>query len=716
MFWAGIPKLLYLCLAMMTNRYPSEWLAKAEQGLARIAERPWTLFLLLFCVNTLAQPYAGITHDARLYSVQVLNSVEDGTYADDLFFRYGSQDDYSLFSRLAAPLVRWFGLPAAFFLIYLLSKSLLLWGMIRIVQTLVPNRAASALALFYCMAFTIHYGGHHKLYVQEAFVTPRMLACALVLIGFDLLLRRRPLLSCVAIVFAVGVHPLMACGGLLIWAGYHVWTHLGIKTFAGALASACGLAIIVLAVEPLGKRCFGEMDDFWRESIMQASPFNFPSLWDWSDWLGLAFQLAILGTVIWKYRYVNADKARFLIVLMIVTLAGAVGAILAEQLPYALFFQGQPYRALWMLAFLHLAFVFWLCAEWSKHASLLGRLAGCVLLAYLCCVNAMAAEYALPVLLFPILAVAARGLEKEPRHPAWLTQSIQLSLVLGGLGWAAYKLSLLVRGYEELVARHAEYRDVLEVLLRSLGPIVFCAVICGLLVRTTRHRKVVGSRFNLNYLNLEIKTTPDPFSVPRSAWCAAMAAGCLGAQVFYYAFPETDFYLERCTHYRGDLRTVHEMLHRDRAPTQPLPTVYCNLGCLDYVWLELHSKSYFDWWQAGNYMFRREMAMEGRRRARLVGPCEIAHYRRFEDQLSAGFKDLVARFFQTNFERAPLNKDDLARLCQEPNLDYLVLDEHIAGLNAVQVGRLYVYSCQDVRAALQLPVLSLGDRLASGER
>ena len=84
------------------------------------------------------------------------------------------------------------------------------------------------------------------------------------------------------------------------------------------------------------------------------------------------------------------------------------------------------------------------------------------------------------------------------------------------------------------------------------------------------------------------------------------------------------------------------MLHGQRSPSQPLPTVYCNLGCLDYVWLDLHSKSYFDWWQAGNFMFRREMAMEGRRRAALVGPCEIAHYRKFEDQLSPGYKDVVA--------------------------------------------------------------------------
>src|SRR6516225_361745 len=96
------PNPLFSILApMLTIRYPSDWLARVEDALTRLAERAWTLLVVLLCVNAFSFPYAGITHDARLYSVQVLNRVEDGSYSDDLFFRYGSQDDYSLFSRLA---------------------------------------------------------------------------------------------------------------------------------------------------------------------------------------------------------------------------------------------------------------------------------------------------------------------------------------------------------------------------------------------------------------------------------------------------------------------------------------------------------------------------------------------------------------------------------------------------------------------------------------
>ncbi len=102
-------------------------------------------------------------------------------------------------------------------------------------------------------------------------------------------------------------------------------------------------------------------------------------------------------------------------------------------------------------------------------------------------------------------------------------------------------------------------------------------------------------------------------------------------------------------------------------------------------------------------MFRRATAVEGQRRARLVGPFEIAHYRKNESLLTAGAKEGIASFFQTEFERAPVNADDLARLCREPGLGFIVLEEQVEGVAATEVGRLYLYSCRDVRSALRLP-------------
>lgn len=657
----------------------SSLITRASESLTNLAGNPWALFAVLLAINALAQPYAGITHDSRLYSGQVLNRVENGAYADDLFFRYGSQDDYSLFSRLAAPVVQLLGIHTAFFMLFVLGKSLLIFGMLRIVNALVPNPFAATLALFYCMAVPINYGGHHVLFVQENFVTPRMFACGFVLLGLDALLRDRPVMSLLAIVAAIGLHPLMAFGGLLVWTGYHAWKHLGVYAFLGLAGSAIAAAAVVLAVESIGKRVFGAMDAEWREAIMQASPFNFPSLWDRADWLGLAFQLVILGVMIWRYWSVDAEKARLLTVLAIVTIAGAVGAVLAEQLPYALLLQGQPYRALWMASFLHLAFVVELALEHAAQAISKDALACAAcsggLLAYLCCIDGLAQEFALPVLLWPLLAVILRGLGKEPNHADWLIQSVQAALILGGVGWGLYKFALLARGYGDLVNRHAEVRDAVEIMIRNLGPIVFGIAAVAL-------TWFLASRGELPGVTM------------------ALAGGgiFLASHGFWFAFPETDFYRERCTEYRADIQQARAVLTKSRDADAPLPTVYCNLACLDYVWIDLHAKSYFDWWQAGNYMFRREMAMEGKRRAALVGPAALAGYRRFEHQLSPGYKEAIGRFYQTDFDR-PLTRDDIIRLCCEPGLDYLVLDRPVDGVAAIQVGRLFVYVCADLRQA-----------------
>src|SRR5437016_4491317 len=91
------------------------WLLSATDSLRRLADRPWTLFFLLVALNALARPASVTAHDARLYSLQVLNQAEGGAYAEDVFLRFGSQDQFSIFSRVAAPVVANLGVRPVFF-------------------------------------------------------------------------------------------------------------------------------------------------------------------------------------------------------------------------------------------------------------------------------------------------------------------------------------------------------------------------------------------------------------------------------------------------------------------------------------------------------------------------------------------------------------------------------------------------------------------------
>src|SRR4051812_37746303 len=95
------------------------WLHRAADAIRSLAQQPWALFALLVAINAVGRPCTCTAHDARLYTLQALNQAENGAYANDVFLMYGSQDQFSLFSRLVGPLVSFLGLRLAFFLLYL---------------------------------------------------------------------------------------------------------------------------------------------------------------------------------------------------------------------------------------------------------------------------------------------------------------------------------------------------------------------------------------------------------------------------------------------------------------------------------------------------------------------------------------------------------------------------------------------------------------------
>src|SRR5450631_2182381 len=105
------------------------WLTHATGAIRQLADRPWTLFFLLLAMNAIGRPCSSTAHDARLYTLQALNAAENGAYADDVFLRFGSQDQFSLFSRLVGPMVAAIGVQATFFLLYLVFNTLFIFGL-----------------------------------------------------------------------------------------------------------------------------------------------------------------------------------------------------------------------------------------------------------------------------------------------------------------------------------------------------------------------------------------------------------------------------------------------------------------------------------------------------------------------------------------------------------------------------------------------------------
>ena len=347
-----------------------DWWSSLLDGLRDLSANRACLLLGLLAVNAVFLPYRSRYHDAVLYEFQVANQAEAGRFAGDLFFEFGSQDAYSLFSRLMAPPARLIGRPLLFWLVYLVSNALFYLGLIRLVQALIPNRVVVVLALLWIAIVQIPLGGRQIFYVNESFTTPRLLANALVLLGLERLLAGRVLMALGLLLGAMAMHPLMGLVGPLVvgvWVLLRAARPLRWWVLAGLAASS-----VVLAVPAIGMRVLGRMDPFWFEQSRLVGPCLFGTEWAVLDWLRVS---AALGVVVlarmslpWQPR-----PETFLTALVAVTALGIAGTLAASKLPYALLVQGQPFRILWLSQVLATPLALGLGWNWWQRGDSLHR-------------------------------------------------------------------------------------------------------------------------------------------------------------------------------------------------------------------------------------------------------------------------------------------------------------------------------------------------------
>ncbi|MFC1597605.1 hypothetical protein ACFL5Q_06680, partial [Planctomycetota bacterium] len=304
-----------------------------KDSLDQVSRREWCLFLVLNALRWLVQPYGGITHDARLYAVQVMNRAKEGFFDQDLFFLYGSQDDYSLFSVLMAPLASKLGLSLSFFLVYVASTALLTFAEMRVVRALVPDRMAGNVALVLLTVTSLPWGGWDVFHVHESFLTPRLPAIALTLLGLEQLLRKRFFSASALMLAAMALHPLMAIGGLVLAVASACAARLSGRKLLALGATTAVAATVLLLYEPLGTRLLGTIDPEWYDIVRRRCPYTFPSVWTAMDWWEIAYSLVV---VVLGCAYLDRHRVTVMRLVILLALAAVAGSVLAEAYPYAL--------------------------------------------------------------------------------------------------------------------------------------------------------------------------------------------------------------------------------------------------------------------------------------------------------------------------------------------------------------------------------------------
>ncbi|RLJ63756.1 hypothetical protein [Sulfurisoma sediminicola] len=368
--------------------------------------------LTLLAFWLLTHRYFGIHHDGIFYAVQSIARDNPAAFRGDLFFAFGSQDDYTLFSLPYARLAEGLGLGQATLL--LLVAAHLAWTLTAVViarQWLHGTALWLGLALVFSLPR--QFGSMEIFHYAEGFLTARSWAEPLVLLAVAASLGNRPWLALTATVGACLIHPIIALAAVMFVTAFH--SQPGWRT---VVLVVVGTAVLALLLPPAFL-----MDDEWMELVRRRAPFVLLDTWEWGEllepltWIGILL-VAAIGAEPHVRRVCRA-----------LALAGAASlylAALGTATHAALLIQSQPWRVLWLLKVVGLLALTGIFAQrWRRSAADRWLLAG--LAAAAMTANTLGGPAAL------ILAGIARSAwrdETPPTLPRWLPAAGGLALAV----------------------------------------------------------------------------------------------------------------------------------------------------------------------------------------------------------------------------------------------------------------------------------------------
>lgn len=304
--------------------------------------------LLALVLWTLSRPYGGLAHDGILYLGQALLHLRPEAMSKDIFFEFGSQDRFSLFSRLLAWLYQRLDLPLVQVLVLTACHAALLVASWLLMTPIAPTQRWLGLA---ALAVLSHqYGGHAIFAFAERFVTARTLAEPLALLSLVACTRGRVRLSLATLVACALVHPLVALGAattVWVWLVFH-----DRRWLLGLAVVPAGLLLGAIGVAPLDQ-LLRRYDPTWWAIVETVSRHVLVSTWGHEDWSLLTFDMGLLALAA---RWFPPPLARVChAVLIACALLVTCSLLVSDHLHNVLITQLQLWRVLWIAHLLALA-------------------------------------------------------------------------------------------------------------------------------------------------------------------------------------------------------------------------------------------------------------------------------------------------------------------------------------------------------------------------
>ncbi len=300
---------------------------------------------------------------------QVLQALAPTVLAGDLFFAHGSQDRYSIFSGLMAPLAQHFSWAGIQFFWLLVAQIASYCAIYALLKPSLDSGLRLWLGLLFAAGLSHGYEGRQVFSFSEDFLTARTLAEPLVLWALVALLRKRMMAAVLLVAAAALCHPLMSLPALVVGALY-LMEHD--RRWSCLLAFPALLPILALGGIAPFELMLKTYDSEWWRWIAEVNEV-LVQRWAWVDWQFLAFEAAVLWI---GARHLPSSLSRLcrstLLAASLLLLLSAVGAdILQNQLLTQL----QLWRVLWLVRILVLACLptlllgLWFESDSSKRAT-----------------------------------------------------------------------------------------------------------------------------------------------------------------------------------------------------------------------------------------------------------------------------------------------------------------------------------------------------------
>jgi hypothetical protein len=301
-------------------------------------------------------------HDGIFYALQALHIMQPEAFNRDIFFLYGSQDQYTIFSNLYAAAIKTFGMTHGTILLEILG--LVLWLLAAWVLVRILPEVPATIALLLIITLDNYYGSHRVVGYAEHYLTARLYAELFALAGLAAYLNRWYFGGTLAYALAFLMHPLIALPALIIGLGIWLRPTVWLALLVGG--GVMGILLGIAGIHPF-TGLIQPMDDTWWQYNVGRSPFVFLHTWTWNAFSQVLLTIAITtaaGLMLSEIKLKQLAWAVLASVLALLTVSWVGASLLKLPLLISL----QLHRVMWIAIVINPLMVTALAWE-SCHAS-----------------------------------------------------------------------------------------------------------------------------------------------------------------------------------------------------------------------------------------------------------------------------------------------------------------------------------------------------------